>query len=226
MEPTLPALIILPLALGLLGFVEPCSMGANLLFLKTLEERPWRSKLAAASLFTLVRALVIGALGVVAVLVGQAFTAAQKGFWVVFGAIYLTLGVLYLAGKAGSLMRSIGPSLTRLSKTSGTAGLALLFGFNIPACAAPLLFALFGAAASAGTFTMGFTAMALFGVALSAPLVLAVAVPAFGGAMDRIMEMSRRLPFWTGLLFVGLGLWSLYFGLFVNLENWTWKAQV
>ncbi len=30
-------LVLLPLALGLLGFIEPCSMGSNLLFIKYVE---------------------------------------------------------------------------------------------------------------------------------------------------------------------------------------------
>ena len=225
MESTFIALILLPVGLGLLGFVEPCSMGANLLFLKTLEQRSWAEKIAAAGLFTLVRALVIGALGIVAALLGHSFASFQQGFWLIFGILYLVLGVVYLTGRSGPLMRSLGPSLTRLSETRGTAALALLFGLNIPACAAPLLFVLFGAAAGAGTIAMGFTTMALFGLALSAPLVLAVALPAFGRAMSGLTGLSRRLPMWTGALFVVLGLWSLYFGLFVNLEDWTWKTR-
>jgi cytochrome c-type biogenesis protein len=28
--------------------------------------------------------------------------------------------------------------------------------------------------------------------------------------------LSRRLPFWTGLVLIALGLWSIGFGLFVS----------
>lgn len=36
------ALIVLPLGLGLLGFVEPCSVGSSLLFVKYLPSRVLR----------------------------------------------------------------------------------------------------------------------------------------------------------------------------------------
>jgi cytochrome c-type biogenesis protein len=37
MEFTTAALLIVPLGLGLLGFIEPCSIGATLIFVKFLE---------------------------------------------------------------------------------------------------------------------------------------------------------------------------------------------
>ena len=61
------------------------------------------------------------------------------------GALYALLGVLLLAGRAGVLMVAIGPGLRKLSGLRGAAGLGVLFGLNIPACAAPLLAALRGA---------------------------------------------------------------------------------
>lgn len=224
MDLTFQALIVLPLALGLLGFVEPCAMGANLVYLKTLEGRGQGARLSSVSLFVVIRAVTIGLIGIAAALAGQAFTGAQKGLWLVFGAAYLLLGLLYLTGNAGAVMKSLGPSLARLSSTRGSAGLAVLFGLNIPACAAPLLFALFGAAAGAGTVSIGFATMALFGLALSLPLLVAVAVPAFQRWIEKLTRISGKMPFWTGILFVVLGAWSIYFGLFVNLADWAWQT--
>jgi len=48
-------------------------------------------------------------------------------------------------------MVSIGPSITHLSGLQGLVGLGVLFGPNIPACAAPLLLALLGATAGGAT---------------------------------------------------------------------------
>jgi len=161
--------------------------------------------------------------GVAAALLGTAFTALQQGFWIVLGAVYLILGLVYLVGKSGFFLRRLGPSLKRLSPRTGSAGLGLLFGFNIPACAAPLLFALFalfGAAAGAATVLKAFVALALFGLALSLPLVLAVAFPPIGRQLDRLAGLPRRMPFWTGVVFVILGLWSIWFGAFVDLKKW------
>ena len=53
-------LVALPIGLGLLGFVEPCSMGANLVFVKYLERRSRRSKIAAALIFAATRGGFLG----------------------------------------------------------------------------------------------------------------------------------------------------------------------
>ncbi len=213
-------LILLPIGLGLLGFFEPCSMGANLLFIKHIEQRSAAAKLMAATVFTLTRGLFIGLLGGAAALIGSGFLELQKGFWLFLGGLYLLLGCIYLLGKSGWLRRRIGPGLKRLASVRGSLGLGLLFGLNIPACAAPLLLALFGAAAGAATLAQGFISLALFGVALSLPLLVAVGMPALSGRLDRLAGLSQRMPFWTGLVLVGLGLWSIYFALVVNLEAW------
>jgi cytochrome c-type biogenesis protein len=214
------SLVLLPVGLGLIGFVEPCSMGANLLFIKLLEQRSAAQKALATGIFTVMRGTVIGVFGVVAALLGEAFAGLQQGFWVVLGAVYLALGLIYLTGGSASLTRRIGPSLKRLTPGAGSAGLGLLFGLNIPACAAPLLFALFGAAAGTATMVTGFVTLAMFGIALSLPLVIAVSFPSVGRRLDRLAGLSRRMPFWTGVVFVVLGLWSIWFGVFVDLGDW------
>jgi cytochrome c-type biogenesis protein len=54
--------------------------------------------------------------------------------------------------------------------------------------------------------------MAIFGLALSLPLVAAVFWARARGWLDRIAALAQRVPFWTGVVFVLLGLWSVYFG--------------
>jgi cytochrome c-type biogenesis protein len=221
-EFTLTSLVLLPVGLGLLGFVEPCSIGSTLIFVKHLEGKDAGRKLAQVGVFAGTRAVLIGLLGMLAVVLGTAFLGFQKAAWVVLGAIYVAAGLLYLVGKAGALMVSLGPSLARLSDTRGSAALGLLFGLNIPACAGPLLFALLGAAAAGGaaggTLAGGFVSLALFGFALSLPLVLAVLFEPARRGLDRLAALSRRLPFWTGLLLVALGAWSIWLGLFVPVK--------
>jgi cytochrome c-type biogenesis protein len=206
---------LLPVGFGLLGFIEPCSIGATLVFIKTLEGNERRVKLAQAGVFALTRAGFIGALGALAVLVGSAFFGFQRAAWLLLGALYVLLGALYLAGKSGWLMRSIGPRIGRFASVRGSAALGLLFGLNIPACATPLLLALLGAGAAAGarggSVLEGFTALALFGFALSLPLLAALPFAAARRALDRLAALSRRLPLPTGALFVLLGLWSIRF---------------
>ena len=222
MEGTLVNLVILPVGLGLLGFIEPCSMGSNLLFIKYVEGKNGTAKVAEIAAYTLTRAVFIGALGAGAALVGSVFLGLQKGAWLFLGSVYLAIGAVYVFGKASVLMRGIGPSLERLSGVRGSAGLGLLFGLNIPACAAPLIFALLGSTAlgAGADAAKGFASLALFGLALSLPLVLALSWDSARRVLDRLAGLSSRLPMWTGIIFIGLGLWSMYFGLFVSLEDW------
>lgn len=212
---------VLPIGLGLLGFVEPCSIGSTLMFIKYLEKRDAVAKVANVAVFAVARALFTGVLGLAAVALGTAFVGLQKSGWVLLGLLYAALGVLFITGRAHLLMVSIGPALSRLSDAQGSAALGLLFGLNLPACAAPLIFALLGAVAASGAsglaFAAGFTSLALFGLALSMPLVLAVLFEPVRRLLDRLAGLSRRIPFWTGLLLLVLGLWSIRFALMAEI---------
>jgi cytochrome c-type biogenesis protein len=211
-------LAVLPLAFGLLGFIEPCSIGATLIFIKVMEGKPAAAKLGQVVSFTVSRAIFIGALGALAALVGGAFLGFQRAAWVLLGALYVALGSLYVFGKTGWIMRSIGPGLRWISTRRGSAALGMLFGLNIPACAAPLLLALLGSSAagaiSGGSALHGFVTLGLFGLGLSVPLVIAVLFKRAHSTLERLASLSRTLPVWTGLLLVALGGWSIWFGAF------------
>ena len=215
------ATFLLSIGLGLFGFVEPCSIGSTLLFIKLIEGKPAAVKLGQVAVFAFTRAGFIGLMGAAAAIVGAAFLALQKAGWLVLGLVYLAIGILYLTGRIGPLMRTIGPRLARVGDLRASAALGLLFGLNIPACAAPLLLALLAAAAAgatAGGAAGGFASLALFGLALSLPLVVAVLFKRAQGALDWLASLTGRMPRWTGLLMVALGLWSVWFGLFVELQ--------
>lgn len=213
--------VVLPIAFGLFGFIEPCSIGATLIFIKVLEGRSAAEKILQVTTFALGRGVFIGLLGAVAVLVGSAFLGFQKAAWVVLGVLYAALGLAYLGGKIGWVARSFGPSLARFSGARGSAALGVIFGLNIPACAAPLLVALLGASAASGgrdgSAAEGFVSLGLFGLALSLPLVVAVLFAPARRALDWLAALSRRLPLWTGILLITLGAWSVWFGVFVKI---------
>ena len=219
-EASFVGLIAITAGLGLIGFVEPCSIGSSLVFVKYLEGKSGAAKLAETTLFALTRAASIGLLGVLAAVIGSVFLDLQRGAWLLLGGGYVALGLLLATGRARALMISLGPSLRRLSGNSGSAGLGLLFGLNIPACAAPLLLALLaGAAASGGgTAFTGFVALAVFGLFLSLPLVAVVLIPRARGLLDRLAALSGRYPVLAGVVLVALGAWSIWFGLFVTIE--------
>lgn len=213
---TLWNVLVLPLGLGLFGFIEPCTVGSSLLFVKYLEGRDRASKVRATLVFTLTRAVFIGVLGAMAAVIGAAFLDLQRGFWILLGALYIGLGALYLFGRQGFLMRTLGPALTRAGEAKGAAGLGVLFGLNIPACAAPLLGALLAATLGTAGVLQGFVALGVFGLALSLPLVAVVFTARGRRWFDRIAALSARMPFWTGVVFVVLGIWSVWFGLTVT----------
>jgi cytochrome c-type biogenesis protein len=214
MEFTLVSTVLLPLGLGFLGFLEPCSIGATLVFLKSVEGNPAHIKVAQAAVLMLTRAIFIGALGALAGFVGTAFLQFQRAGYILLGALYLVLGIVYLAGQASRLVRTFGPSLTHLSTVRGSAALAVFFGFNVPACSLPLLAAVLGSAAIAGAAKIGqaFAMLALFGLGLSLPVFLALAFGPTQRVLERLADYSRRAPLIIGLLFVVLGAWSIYFG--------------
>ena len=220
MMPELASTILLPIGLGLFGFVEPCSIGATLLFMKLMEGKPAATKLGQVTAFAGSRALFTGLLGVTAALVGTAFLDFQRVGWVVMGLVYGAIGILYLAGRAGWMMRRIGPAPGDMSELRSSIAFGVVFGLSIPACAGPLLLALLATSASGamgGNVVWGFASLALFGLALSLPLVMAVLFPGTRRAMDWLAALSGRMPLWTGLLMIALGLWSLWFGFFVAI---------
>ena len=207
------ALLVLPLALGLLGFIEPCTVGSSLLFVKYLEGKEAAAKVMETAVFAATRALFIGSLGALAALIGSAFLDVQRWFWILLGSAYVVLGGIYIAGQHWRLMRTLGPKLNRVRTTRGAATLGVIFGLNIPACAAPLLAAVFAASAGTATVAQGFWVMAVFGLALSLPLVVAVFWGRARHWLDRLASFTHRVPFWTGVVFVVLGAWSVYLGI-------------
>ena len=99
--------------------------------------------------------------------------------------------------------------------------LGLVFGFNIPACAAPVLFGLLALAATTGIALTGFLMMFVFGLALSAPLVAVSISPKLADRLNRIGQWMKHRFWLTGLVFVLLGAWSIWFGLYVDPANWS-----
>lgn len=218
-ETTVMGLVAIPAGLGLIGFVEPCSIGSSLVFVKYLEGKTGAAKVAEMTLFALTRAVFIGLLGVFAALLGTLFLDLQRGAWLLLGGGYVALGLLLATGRASMLMVTVGPGLKRLGGARASAGLGLLFGLNIPACAAPLLFALLAGTAAAPGMTLahGFVALGVFGLALSLPLVAAVLIPAARGLLDRLAALTGRFPVFGGIVLVALGAWSIWFGLFTTV---------
>lgn len=67
---TVTSTFVVPLGLGLLGFVEPCTVGSSLIFVKYLQNKSAAAVGIETVVFTVTRALLIGALGAIAALAG------------------------------------------------------------------------------------------------------------------------------------------------------------
>jgi cytochrome c-type biogenesis protein len=206
--------------LGLLGFIEPCTIGGHLLFLDTQKDRNAGEKARAVTVFIIVRSLTAGAFGAVIAFIGQKLIGVQTGIWLVFGIIYLLVGLAFILCRAGLIKKRISLAPATWKKARNPVVLGLAFGLNIPACAAPILFGLLGLAATTGTVLTGFWMMFLFGLFLSAPLAVFAFVPRFANTLDRFAGWLKGMRWLIGAVFVLLGLWSIYFGLYVDPANW------
>lgn len=214
-------MLLLAIGLGFLGFIEPCTIGAHILFLVSQRARPLGQRLMSALIFLFARIVVMGGFGGMIVVIGQRLIDVQTGAWLIFGAIYLCLGTAILAGWDKSMRHRIG----LVPKGWNAAGNPLLqglaFGLNIPACAAPILFGLMGTATASGSATTGFLMMAVFALALSLPLLPLSVMPGLAIPLDRFADWLRPRRWLLGAIFVALGIWSIWFGLFVDPVDWS-----
>ena len=213
--------VALSFGLGLIGFVEPCTIGAHMLFLGAQRTRTLRRRLATVAIFLAARVVIMGGFGGLIVVLGQRLIGVQTGAWIVFGAVYLLLGLGFLFGWERTLRQriSFAPEHWRAASNPLIQGLA--FGLNIPACAAPILFGLMGTAMASGSVATGFLMMAIFAVGLSLPLLPLTVVPRFAASLDRLAAWLRPRRWLFGSIFVALGIWSIWFGLFVDPADWS-----
>ncbi len=204
-------LLALAVGLGLLGFVEPCSIGANMVFLGHLREKGKGERLRETAKFALVRSAVLGLFGLGIAFLGGSVFAAQKGFWLLLGLLYLALGVgvILNARFRWGLFGRV--SLRRLlpERADRSLGLGLLFGLNLPACAYPLMLALLGPGAASGAL-LGFAALFVFGLALSLPLVPLASSERAAKLLGRLSGLGGATPYVIGAVFLLLAAYVLY----------------
>jgi len=220
MDFSYPTVLIVPLGLGLLGFIEPCTVGGHLIFLRGVTTRPLPARLGASLAFALSRTMVMGLFGAVIALIGQHLIVAQTVFWAIFGLIYVLIGLVYAFGRAGALEHRIDVAPRAWRATANPWLLGVAFGLNIPACAAPILFGLVGLAAGSGAASLGFATMAVFGAALSLPLAVLAASPLGPSLAHRFAGGGAASRWIFAAVFLLLGVWSLWFGLFVDPADW------
>lgn len=202
----------IPLAFGLVGFVEPCSVGANFVFLSYLRARPAAERFGQALTFVLSRALFLGLIGGGVAGLGRAFAASAYIYSAGLGTLYILLGLMALGLYYGLFNLPVGDVGTWLQKKSGLSlPMGVVFGMSAPTCAVPLLLALLGKAGVAGV-TEGFFSLVLFGLALSSPLLVIATSRRASDFLTRIGRHSARMPLFAGFILIAVGLWSVVIG--------------
>ncbi len=201
--------LALAFGLGLLGFIEPCSIGANGIFLGYLQKKDRGSRIRETIRFALARAVILGLFGLSIAFLGSLIFSAQKGFWLALGLLYLALGVLVILnarfgwGIFGRL--SIGNILPR----HHALGMGFLFGLNLPACAYPLLLAFLGRSVTSGA-AWGFVALFVFGLALSLPLLPLALSGRTEKILARLSRFSKVTPYVIGVSLLAISAYVLY----------------
>ena len=195
-------LILVPIAFGLLGFVEPCSIGANILFLGYLQTRE-RSKFLEAVKFTITRAIFLGLIGLAAGLMGQTLRIGTYSYSMILGFLYVLLGLFGLWW--GYRGMGLGPlDLGRYFPKGGAVPLGVIFGLSAPACSFPLLLALVGLGVLKGAW-VGFLTLFLFGLALSAPLLWIARSERADDILRRLGRIPLKAPYLPGLVLIFVG---------------------
>ncbi len=201
--------LALAFGLGLLGFIEPCSIGANGVFLGQLREKDRATRLKETLKFALSRSVILGLFGLGMAFFGGLVFPAQKILWLLLGLLYLALGVGVILnarfrwGLFGRLSLSLPERMDR------SLGLGVVFGLNLPACAYPLMLALLGRSAASGA-AWGFAALFVFGLALSLPLVGLALSERTAKLLGRLSRIGGATPYIVGILLLAISAYVLY----------------
>ncbi len=195
-------LTLVPIAFGLLGFVEPCSIGANILFLGYLQTSD-RAKFLEAVKFTITRAIFLGLIGLAAGVMGQTLRIETYSYSMILGVLYVLLGLFGLWW--GYRGMGLGPlDLGRYFPKGGAVPLGVIFGLSAPACSFPLLLALVGLGVLKGAW-VGFFTLFLFGLALSAPLLWIARSDRADEILRRLGRVPLKAPYLPGLVLIFVG---------------------
>jgi hypothetical protein len=132
--------------------------------------------------------------------------ALQRWYVMALGVVFVLLGVLVLTGGSRYLPRlpNLGGGwLQRVHPVALLLG--VVFGLSAPACATPLLVALVARSLPLGA-SGGFVQLFVFGVAMSAPLIVLAGWRGWQHALQRLSILRPAAPYLAGgaLLLIGI----------------------
>lgn len=202
------SLIWLPFVFGLIGFVEPCSIGINLIILNRIKKLKRMRRIWETLIFTFARGSFLALMGLSAAFVGSKIVPIQSSLILLLGGIYLFAGVFALMNKYKPAFR-LEINMGKYIQNKGSAALGLVFGPVIPACAIPLVLALIGKSILIGNLLQGFVSLLIFGIGLSSPLVGISCSRRSNEIIVKISEGARKVPWLAGVVLIIVGLLTM-----------------
>lgn len=198
-------LILIPFLFGLVGFVEPCSLGINVLFLNYIHKFKRIKRVSETLIFTLARGFVLALIGLSAAFIGTKFIKIQTSLFVILGILYIILGILSIINMYKPIF-GMKWDFSRFIKKKTSLSLGLAFGLVIPACAIALVLALLGKTLLVGDLFGGFISLFVFGVTLSLPLVFICYFEKSTKIIQNIYNKAKRIPWLTGAILILIGI--------------------
>jgi cytochrome c-type biogenesis protein len=205
---SLYSVAFLPIVFGLIGFIEPCSLGINIIFLNRVKGYSRAKRISETLIFSLVRGSFLALLGASATFIGSKIITLQISFFWVLGGVYIFLGVLAILNMYKPIFK-YEINLSKYLKNKGSIALGFIFGLIIPACAISFVLALIGKSVLLGNLVEGFISLFLFGIALSAPLVIVSLFNKSNEIIAKIAERTRQIPWLAGMVLIAVGLLTM-----------------
>jgi cytochrome c-type biogenesis protein len=198
----------MPVFFGLIGFIEPCSLGINIIFLNRVKGYSRAKRISETFVFSLVRGFFLAIVGMSAALIGSKIITLQSTLFWVLGGVYIFLGVLAIINMYIPIFKYELNLSKYLRNVEGIA-LGFIFGLIIPACAISFVLALIGKSILLGNLVEGFISLFLFGIALSAPLVIISLFNRSNEIIAKIAEKARHIPWLAGMVLIAVGLLTM-----------------
>jgi len=201
-------LFLLPVLFGLVGFFEPCSLGINLIFLNRIQSMKRQKRVWESIIFTSVRAFILALVGLAAAFIGGKFITIQASLFMFLGIAYILLGILIIINMYRPIFKT-DINLAKYVRNRGAISLGVIFGLVIPACAIAFVLALIGKAAVMGNLFEGFLSLFVFGITLSAPLVMISYSERSTKIIQKIAMKMKKIPWIAGAVLILVGLLTM-----------------
>lgn len=201
-------LVLIPLLFGLVGFLEPCSLGINMIFLNRINGFERVKRISETLIFTFVRGTFLALFGLSAAFIGSKMTRIQSSFFLILGGVYIFFGAVAIINKYRPIFK-FEVNLSQYLQNKENLALGVVFGLIIPACAISLIFALIGKSILLGNLLESFVSLFVFGVALSSPLIVISCFDKSNEIITKILEKAKKLPWLAGAALIIVGFLTL-----------------